>query len=586
MSSGTPRVDLRPDHWAIVDGLLRQHVPDRKVLVFGSRATWTAKDYSDLDLAILGEQPLSADATSALTEGFGESDLPFKVDLVDWARIDEFFRDIIRRDGVVVQIPGRRSVAAGPVRRPLPESRISGAQGEWRSINLGRVCTKIGSGATPRGGRDVYMSSGPYALIRSQNVFNDGFHHNGLAYIGERHASELAGVEVQARDVLLNITGDSVARACMVDSRVLPARVNQHVAIIRPDPDKLDPGFLRYFLISPKTQSRLLSWAGGGGTRNALTKGMIETFDVPAPRDVGEQRAISHILGTLDNKIELNRRMDVTLEATARALFKSWFVDFDPVRAKIEGRDTGLPKDTADLFPDQLVDSELGEIPKGWLVETLGKHFEAVKGVSYKGSGLSGDGVPLHNLNSIFEGGGYKYEGIKFYTGDHKERHRVRPGDVIVANTEQGHDRLLIGFAAIVPGAFGTNGIASHHVYRLRSRRVSWLSTRFVLFLLNSGRMHDIVSGYANGTTVNMLPIDGVQRPLFAVPPRALVETFDRVVSCSEDRREQTVHESWILAVVRDTLLPRLVSGEVRVNEVEPPPCPTDSLAPVGATTA
>ena len=134
------------------------------------------------------------------------------------------------------------------------------------------------------------------------------------------------------------------------------------------------------------------------------------------------------------------------------------------------GRDTGLPKDIADLFPDRLVDSELGEIPLGWPVESLADHFEAVKGVSYKGAGLGGDGVPLHNLNSVHEGGGYKHEGIKFYSGEYAERHRVRPGDVIVANTEQGHERLLIGYAAIVPGLFGTDGIVSHHIYRLRSR--------------------------------------------------------------------------------------------------------------------
>src|SRR5262245_53324733 len=95
----------------------------------------------------------------------------------------------------------------------------------WVPIRLGEVCTKIGSGATQRGGSDVYLTRGPYALIRSQNVYNDGFHRDGLAYIGEKHASDLANVEVLRGDVLLNITGDSVARACQVDPRVLPARV-------------------------------------------------------------------------------------------------------------------------------------------------------------------------------------------------------------------------------------------------------------------------------------------------------------------------------------------------------------------------
>ena len=158
--------------------------------------------------------------------------------------------------------------------------------GEWVPVRLGDVCTKIGSGATPRGGSDVYLGEGAYTLIRSQNIYNDGFHHNGLVYIDEKHAAALENVEILKGDVLLNITGDSVARVCQVDPEILPARVNQHVAIIRPDPEKLNPRFLRYFLLSPELQTKLLSWAGSGGTRNALTKGMIESLEVLAPADV------------------------------------------------------------------------------------------------------------------------------------------------------------------------------------------------------------------------------------------------------------------------------------------------------------
>jgi type I restriction enzyme S subunit len=113
-------------------------------------------------------------------------------------------------------------------------------------ITLGKVCTKIGSGATPRGGRDVYLDEGPCTLIRSQNVYNDGFHYEGLVFIGERHADELQNVEVFEKDVLLKITGDSVARVCQVASDVLPTRVNQHVTIIRPDSVNLVAGYLRY----------------------------------------------------------------------------------------------------------------------------------------------------------------------------------------------------------------------------------------------------------------------------------------------------------------------------------------------------
>ena len=261
--------------------------------------------------------------------------------------------------------------------------------------------------------------------------------------------------------------------------------------------------------------------------------------------------------------------MNETLEAMARVLFKDWFVDFGPVRAKAEGRDPGLPQSLADLFPARLVDSNLGETPEGWPVETLADHFEAVKGVSYKGSGLGDGGVPLHNLNSIHEGGGYKYEGIKYYSGEHAERHVVLPGEVMVANTEQGHERLLIGYAAVVPSFYGDYCIASHHIFRVRPKPGSQLKASYICSLLNSPPMHDVVSGFANGTTVNMLPLDALQKPLIVCPPGALVEAYDALAANAGRRCEEMLSESDTLATLRGRLLPKLISGELPIEDGE-----------------
>ena len=319
-------------------------------------------DGSDLDLVLRGPalEPLDGGFYDLL-EAIEKSNIPILVQAYEWAMLSESFHREIERDYVVVQEGAKRGTA-----------------GEWREMTLGDVCTKIGSGATPRGGRDVYVQDGPYTLIRSQNVYNDGFHLDGLVYIGDHHADELKNVEVFEEDVLLNITGDSVARVCQVASDVLPARVNQHVAIIRPDSFNLAPGYLRYFsCISRKCKRCFCRGQVSGGTRNALTKGMIESLEIPLP-PLPEQRAIAHILGTLDDKIELNRRMKRYPGGDGGGpLFKSWFVDFEPVRAKMEGRWRrgeslpSLPAEHYDLFPDRLVDSELGEIPEGWEVKAL-----------------------------------------------------------------------------------------------------------------------------------------------------------------------------------------------------------------------
>ena len=222
----------------------------------------------------------------------------------------------------------------------------------------------------------------------------------------------------------------------------------------------------------------------------------------------------------------------------------------------------------AALFPERFVDSELGPIPEGWEVKALGQCIDVERGLSYKGSALSSSGVPMHNLNSIYEGGGYKNDGIKYYSGDYQPRHVVKPGDVIVANTEQGHDRLLIGFAAIVPKCFGDNGLFSHHIYRVLPKSSFAFAPDFVCRLLNTQATHDTVSGYATGTTVNMLPVDALRIPRFVAPPPQVVTKFSTIAEVARIRQEKFIAETRILDAVRDALLPKLVSGEVRVGEL------------------
>ena len=403
---------------------------------------------------------------------------------------------------------------------------------DWASTELREVCTKIGSGATPRGGKEVYLEDGPYALIRSQNVYNDRFQHTGLAFIGEQHAEELKNVEVLKEDVLVNITGDSVARVCQVASDVLPARVNQHVAIIRPNPAKLDPGFLRYYLVSPEMQTTLLSWAGSGGTRNALTKGMLESLEIPIP-PLPKQQAIAHILGTLDDKIELNRRMNRTLEEMARAIFQDWFVDFGPTKAKMEGLDPYLFPELWGLFPDKLVDSEMGEIPEGWEIKPLGEIIELAYGKALKAGDRKGGTVPVYGSN----------------------------GQV------GWHDVKLVSGPGIIVGRKGNPGTVtwSHEDFFP-------IDTAFYVvpespdpalhFLHYALIDQDLPSMAADSA------VPGLNRNLAymndqLVPKRSLMEIYDSYVEELFIRMHLLEKESHDLTLLRDTLLPRLVSGEL-----------------------
>jgi type I restriction enzyme, S subunit len=304
-------------------------------------------------------------------------------------------------------------------------------------------------------------------------------------------------------------------------------------------PEVLNARFLYYWMQGTEFRAQIA--AVEGQTDMAAYVSLHDqrrmTLAIPAP---DTQQRICALLGPIDDKIELNLKTSAMLEELARTLFASWFGVLEPER-----------------------------IPEGWTVASLADHVEVTRGLSYTGAGLSDGGMPLHNLDSIYEGGGYKYHGLKHYRGDYRDRHVVRSGDLLVANTEQGFEHLLIGFPALVPKRFGDLGLFSHHLYLVRPKTGSCLTARFLYLALMSPRLRQVVVGYSNGTTVNMLPPDSLQRPRLAVPPASLVQVFDRTISPIFAKQEQLQLGSETLAQLRDVLLPKLMSSEIRLKEAE-----------------
>ena len=207
-------------------------------------------------------------------------------------------------------------------------------------VRLGDICTKIGSGSTPTGGKEAYKGGG-YKLVRSQNVLDLRFSWDGLAEINDEQAKKLNNVAIYENDVLLNITGDSVARSCIVPKEILPARVNQHVSIIRPKKDVLDSYYLLCYLQVNKEY--LLALASTGSTRNAITKEMIEKLKIQFP-PLPIQQKIASILSTYDNLIENNTKRIKLLEQMAENLYKEWFVRFRFPGHANTPMENGLPK--------------------------------------------------------------------------------------------------------------------------------------------------------------------------------------------------------------------------------------------------
>jgi len=341
------------------------------------------------------------------------------------------------------------------------------------------------------------------------------------------------------------------------------------MGLIRPNTERVDPRFLLYAFLSPDFQETIRSRTIPGSTveRIALTEFPHFPIRVPA---LTEQQVIARLLGALDDKIELNRQMNGTLETMARLVFKSWFVDFDPVVTKAAGRKlSGMDATTTALFPDRFIDSDLGPIPEGWRTEALGRFVDLVAGKSYGSKDLQESTTALVTLKSFNRGGGFRPDGLKPYTGYFKRAQVLVPGEIIVARTDITQAAEVIGRAALVKGnpRYKTL-VASLDVLIVRPQSDA-VTVPFLYCLMRTPEYEDHIVGHANGTTVLHLSKEGVPSYRFVLPPNALVKRFSEIADALLEEVDLNEQECRSLSNLRDTLIPKLLSGEIRLRQAE-----------------
>ena len=329
----------------------------------------------------------------------------------------------------------------------------------------------------------------------------------------------------------------------------------QRLILLRGKSGILDNRFLKFLMQSDDVQDQLRARATGT-TVLGIKQKELRQIELALP-PISEQRTIAHILGTLDDKIELNRRMNGTLEEMARALFKSWFVDFDPVRAKMEGRDTGLPPDVADLFPDRLVDSELGEIPKGWEAVLLPEIIE----VNPPRSLRKGEVAPYLDMANMPTRGHAPDTVIDRPFGSGM---RFTNGDTLVARITP---CLENGKTAYVD-FLGHDRIGWGSTEYIVMRSIPPLPNEFAYCLARSAGFREFAIQNMTGTSGRQrVPAQALSQFLLTSPPEPIVVRCGKVVQPLFARASEAVRESRTLAALRDVLLPKLVSGEVRVGK-------------------
>lgn len=532
-------IDLGPDHLKTVRRILAEHVPDCEVRAFGSRVTWTAKEYSDLDLAVIGERRLDMDTLRPLREAFEESDLPFRVDVLDWRAISESFQKVIEPKYEVIQ--------RGKMKRG------SGGGEEWKEVRLGDIVDIYdGPHATPK-----KTDAGPIFLGIS-NLEGGRLDLSEVEHLSEtdfkrwtRRVTPLSGDVVFSYETRIGEVAHipEGLRCCL----------GRRMGLLRVKRGRILPKFLLYAYLGREFQETLRARTIHGSTVDRIPLINMPDFPIRIP-PLDTQRAIAHILGTLDDKIELNRRMNVTLEAMARALFKSWFVDFDPVRAKMEGRDTGLPEHISRLFPDRFEDSTLGEIPKGWRVGKVADQITLCRNMLNPGE--SAEELFNHYSIPAFDEGripkselGEEIKSSKFIMPERcalisKLNPRI-PRVWLPSTQNRRRSICSTEFLVAVPRI----GVSLSFLF-------SYFSSRFF-----AAEFMSLATG-TSGSHQRVNP-DSMLNMTCLIPFEPLCQFLSEMTEPALHRCSLRIAESRTLAAIRDALLPKLISGELRVKDAE-----------------
>lgn len=421
-------------------------------------------------------------------------------------------------------------------------------QSEGRSLR--ELCSLIADcpHSTP-----VWTHSG-YIVIRNQNIKNGRLDLSNPSFTNGHHfAQRIRRAKPTAGDIIFTREAP-MGEVCMVPAG-LECCVGQRQVLLRPNPNVVDGRFLLYALQSPDVQHEIGWNEGTGSTVSNVRIPVIEGLRIPTP-DLKTQRYIGETLGALDDRIDLLRQTNATLESIAQALFKSWFIDFEPVRAKAEGREPdGMDAATAALFPDEFEESELGIIPKGWETRSLDSFATYLNGLALQKYPPESDNefLPVIKIAQLRAGHSV---GADRASARLKPEYVVRDGDVLFSWSGS----LEVEFWC------GGDGALNQHLFKVTSTEVPqwlcYLATRHFLPAFRQIAAH-------KATTMGHIQRKHLTESRIALPHPRLLPQLGAAIEALLDRRVINALQARELASIRDTLLPRLISGKLQLSECQ-----------------
>ena len=427
----------------------------------------------------------------------------------------------------------------------------------WDLVSIGDQLDLItdyhsnGSYKTLREHVDLKETQDYALMVRTTNFEQNNF-TDSLRYVDKSAYEFLEKSKVYPDDIIMNKIANAGSVYLMPDLK-RPVSLAMNLFLLRMKPS-VNQRYVYYYL---KHNEKYLKTFAQGSVTKTITKDNVKKFPlVVPPLDI--QNKIDYVLSLFYKKILALENINKNLTNIVLLLFKNWFVDFNFLNEnnKPYKNDNG-----------ELKDSILGLIPKDWNVDSLGKYVEIDRGFSYKGKYLSEEGIPLINLGNILPNSEFRLEKLKFYSGEFDKKYKVNVGDILVANTDLTQNRLVLGSPIIVPSLIDEEDIIySHHINRLSNFK---LPKFYIFYNLLSERYNHMVSGYATGTTVLAISKESITNYKILIPPEELILKFDELAKNIEKIKDNNLIEMEKLTKLRNILLPKLMSGEIDVSQLD-----------------